>query len=155
MRKTVLLLASMALAMFLACGVALAALPSETPDETPMVNGTVRAIEQVGTNIWVGGKFTQVQQRNGAVVANVSNLAVLDSQGNEYKNIAPNELGGTGAEVWDMMKYGGTGPNKDDVLIAGKFSGPSSTKKNLVRVDGNTGNVEKWYNAPSLKSVLA
>jgi hypothetical protein len=148
MRKTVLLLASMALALFLACGVALAALPSETPDETPMVNGTVRVIEQVGTNIWVGGKFTQVQQRNGDVVASVSNVAVFDSLTGEYVDIAP-RLSGTGSEVWDMTIYG------DDVLIAGKFSGPSSTQKNLVRVDGTTKKVEQWYNAPSLKSVLA
>jgi hypothetical protein len=153
MRRIVLLLASMALAMLLACGVALA-LPSETPDQTPMVNGTVRAIEHVGTNIWLGGKFTQVKQRDGTVVANVSNnLAVFDSQTNQYKNIAagPNgpKLGGTGAEVWDMSLYG------DDVLIAGKFSGPTSTQKNLVLVDGATGQVIRWYNAPSLKSALA
>ena len=50
MRRIVLLLASLALGILLACGVALA-LPSEKPDQTPMVNGTVRAIEQVGTNI--------------------------------------------------------------------------------------------------------
>jgi hypothetical protein len=113
-----------------------------------MVNGTVRAIEQVGTNIWVGGKFTQVKQRNGTVVANVSNVAVFDSQTGQYVDIAP-KLGGTGSEVWDMTLYG------DDVLIAGKFSGPTSTQKNLVRVDGTTRKVEQWYNAPSLKSVLA
>jgi hypothetical protein len=149
MRKSVLLLASMAMAMFLACGVALAALPSETPDETLMLNGTVRAIEQVGTNIWVGGKFTQVQQRNGDVVASVSNVAVFNSTTGEYVDIAP-RLSGTGSEVWDMTIYG------DDVLIAGKFSsGSSSTQKNLVRVDGTINRVEKWYNAPSLKSVLA
>jgi hypothetical protein len=54
-----------------------------------MVDGTVRAIEQVGNNIWVGGKFTQVKQRNGTVVANVSNnLAVFDSETNQYKDIA-------------------------------------------------------------------
>ncbi len=93
MRRIVLLLASMALAMLLACGVA-QALPSETPDQTPMVNGTVRAIEQVGTNIWLGGNFSQVKQRDGTVVANVSNLAVFDSQTNKYKGIAP-KLGGT------------------------------------------------------------
>src|SRR5918997_3952535 len=87
MRRIVLLLASMALAMLLACGVALA-LPSETPDQTPMVNGTVRAIEQVGTNIWVGGKFTQVKQRDGTVVdPDVSNLAVFDSETNQYEDI--------------------------------------------------------------------
>jgi hypothetical protein len=51
--------------------------------------------------------------------------------------------------VWDMSIYG------DDVLIAGNFSGPTSTQKNLVRVDGTTRKVEQWYNAPSLKSVLA
>jgi hypothetical protein len=64
-----------------------------------MVNGTVRAIEQVGTNIWLGGKFTQVKQRNGTVVANVSNLAVFDSKTKQYKNIAP-KLGGTDSEGW-------------------------------------------------------
>jgi hypothetical protein len=120
----------------------------ETLDQTPMVNGTVRAIEQVGTNIWVGGKFTQVMQRDGTVVASVSNVAVFDSQTGEYVDIAP-KLGGTGSEVWDMILYG------DDVLIAGNFSGPTSTQKNLVRVDGTTRKVEQWYNAPSLKSVLA
>ncbi len=147
MRRIVLLLASMALAMLLACGVALA-LPSETPDQTPMVNGSVRAIEQVGTNIWVGGKFTQVKQCNSTVVPNVSNLAIFDSETNNCKAIAP-KLGGTDSEVWDMTLYG------DNVLIAGKFSGPSSTQKNLVLVDGTTGNVIQWYNAPTLKSVLA
>src|SRR5215213_10197065 len=128
MRRIVLMLASMALAMLLACGVALA-LPSETPDQTPMVNGTVRAIEQVGTNVWLGGKFTQVKQRDGTVVASVSNLAVFDSQTNQYVKIAP-KLSGTGSEVWDMTLYG------QDVLIAGKFSGPTSTKKNMVLVYG-------------------
>src|SRR5919112_6241165 len=147
MRRIVLMLASMALAMLLACGVALA-LPSETPDQTPMVNGTVRAIEQVGTNIWLGGKFTQVKSRDGTVIANVSNLAVFDSQTNQYKNLAP-KLGGTDSEVWDMSIYG------QNVLIAGKFSGPTSTQKNLLLVDGNTGKVIQWYNSPSLRSALA
>ena len=146
MRRSLLLVSTMALALIIASGVALA-LPSETPDQTPMVNGTVRTIEQVGTNIWVGGKFTQVKQRNGTVVANVSNVAVFDSQTGEYVDIAP-KVGGSGSEVWDMAIYG------DDVLIAGNFSGPSSTQKNLVRVDGTTRKVEQWYNSPSLKSVL-
>src|SRR5918995_1739754 len=109
MQRTVLLLSSMALAMLLASGVALA-LPSERPDDTPMVDGRVRAIEQVGTNIW---------------------------------------LGGTDSEVSDMTIYRG------DVLIAGEFPGPSSKENNLVRVDGETGRVIKWFYSPALKSVLA
>ncbi len=104
MRRIVLLLASMAAALLLASGVALA-LPSETPDQTLMVSGTVRAIEQVGTNVWLGGKFTQVKGRKGTVVANVSNLAVFDSQSDQYVKIAP-KLSGTGSEVWDMSNYG-------------------------------------------------
>ena len=48
-----------------------------------------------------------------------------------------------------MTVYGG------DVLIAGKFAGPTSTKKNLVLVDDDTGAVIRWYNSPALKSVLA
>ncbi len=129
------------------------ALPSERPDDTPMVDGRVRAIEQVGTSIWVGGRFSQVKQRNGTVLANVANVAVFDSATEQYRPIAP-RLGGTGAEVWDMMVYG-TGPGAD-VLIAGKFAGPSSTQKNLVLVDGATGAVIRWYKgAPALKTVLA
>jgi hypothetical protein len=128
-------------------GVALA-LPSETPDDTPMVDGRVRAIEQVGTNVWVGGKFAKVKERDGTVIANVLNVAVFDSVTDRYVNIAP-KLGSTTSEVWDMALYGG------DILIAGKFAGPSSTQKNLVLVDGTTGEVIRWYKAPALKSVLA
>src|ERR687889_513392 len=150
MSRTVLLLLWTAVVLLLASGAVLA-LPSERPDKTPMVNGTVPAIEQVGTNIWLGGKFTQVKKRDGTVVANVSNLAVYDSKTNRFKNIAP-RLRGTTSEVWDMTLYG------QNVLIAGNFPGPGSTQKNLVLVKGsgtNAGRVLRWYNAPSLKSALA
>src|ERR687893_2237157 len=147
MRRTILLLASMALATLLGSGAALA-LPSEMPDDTPMIDGRVRAIEQVGSNIWLGGQFSEVEQRDGTVVANVSNVAVFDSKTNEYLPIAP-KLGATDSEVRDMAIYRG------DVLIAGEFPGPSSKENNLVRVDGETGRVIKWFYSPALKSVLA
>jgi hypothetical protein len=137
-------------AIMLALPAAALALPSETPDETPMVDGRVRAIEQIGTNVWLGGRISQVERHDGKVLGKVGNLAVLDSQTNTYKPIAPN-LGGTGAEVWDIEAYGRTG----DLLIAGTFAGPSSTQENLVLVDGATGEVIRWYDAPSLKTVLA
>src|ERR671911_549513 len=126
------------------------ALPSEVPDDTPMVDGRVRAIEQVGTNVWLGGKFTQVKKRDGTVLGSVSNLVVFNLETNRFKNIAP-ELGGTDSEVWDMTLYG------NDVLIAGNFPGPTTSKeRNLVLVDGDTGNVIRWYDdSPTLKSVLA
>ena len=149
MRRIVLLLFSTAVALLFASGAVLA-LPSETPDNTPMVEGRVRAIEQVGTNVWLGGRISQVKRHDGTVLGNVGNLAVIDSQTNRYKPIAPN-LGGTGAEVWDIEAYGRTG----DLLIAGKFAGPSSTQENLILVDGATGELIRWYDAPALKTVLA
>src|SRR5215204_3137394 len=149
MRRTLLLLFSTAVGVLLASGAVLA-LPSQKPDNTPMVDGRVRAIKQVGTNVWLGGRISQVKRRDGTVLGNVGNLAVLDSQTNRYKPIAP-KLGGTGAEVRDIEAYGGTG----DLLIAGTFAGPTSTKKNLVLVDGSTGKVIRWYDSPSLKTVLA
>src|SRR5215216_5261048 len=150
MKRTVVLLLSTAVALLFAGGTVLA-LPSEKADDTPMVNGTVRTIEQVGTNVWLGGKFTQVKRHKGNGVANVSNVAVFNSKTKQYRNIAP-KLGGTDSEVWDMTLYG------QNVLMAGNFSGPSSTQKNLVLVRGagpDAGQVIRWYNAPSLKSALA
>jgi len=148
MRRTLLLLFSGMVALLLASG-AVVALPSEKPDDTPMIDGRVRAIEQVGTNIWVGGRFSRVEQRNGTLLGNVANVAVLDSKTEQYRMGVGPTLGGAGDEVFDMRIYG------DDVLIAGNFAGPSSTQKNLVLVDGDTGEVIRWYNAPKLKSVLA
>ena len=141
------MLAAMLMAALAVSGVALA-LPSETPDDTPMVNGTVRAVDQVGGNVWVGGNFTEVNQRNGTDLANVQNVAVFDSVTGRYKDIAPG-LGGTSSRVFDIDVYG------NNVVISGKFSGPTSAQKNLVVVDGVTGAVVKWYSAPNLTAVLA
>src|SRR5918995_3372917 len=149
MRRTVLLMASVALAVLLASGVALA-LPSESPDQTLMLNGPVRAIEQVGNNVWVGGNFTQVQQRDGTVVANVKNVAVFDSETGQYLDIAPLlGAGSTTTNVRDIDVYGTA------VVIGGDFPGPSSTQQNLVVVDGTTGGTVSWYNSGKLQSVLA
>jgi hypothetical protein len=147
MRSTVLILAPMAVAVLLASVVALA-LPSETPDNTPMLNGPVRTFAQVGDNIWVGGSFTQVEQRNGTVIDDVSNVAVFDSETNEYVDMAP-MLGVQGSEVWDMTVY------DNDVVIAGDFVDPSAEGENLVVVDGGTGAVIRWYDSKVLRSALA
>src|SRR5215216_7254814 len=146
MRRTVLLLLSTAVALVFASGAVLA-LPSQRPDNTPMVDGRVRAIEQVGTNIWLGGRFSRVEQRNGTLLGRVANVAVFDSKTNKFKNIGP-KLGGTDSEVFDITTYRG------NVLIAGKFPGPTTNESNLVLVDGTTGKVIRWYDSPSLKSVL-
>ena len=146
--KTLLTSMTIALAAILLFPGLAMALPAETPDSTPMVNGTVRAIAQVGNNVWVGGNFSQVQRRDGTVIDNVRNLAVFDSVTGEYKDVAP-ILGSAGSPVRDIEVY------EDDVVVGGSFGGPSSTQKNLVVLDGATGEVLQWYNAPALQSVLA
>src|SRR5688572_27512297 len=144
MRKSILSLVSMTLAVLLASGVALA-LPSESPDQTLMVNGPVRAIEQVGNNVWVGGKFTQVQRRDGTKVADVSNVAVFDSTTGDLvrdinnRPIAPMlGAGSTTTNVRDIDVYG------TNVVIGGDFPGPTSTQRNLVVLDGTTGGTVRW-----------
>jgi hypothetical protein len=132
-------------AMLVVPGFALA-LPSETPDSTPMVNGPVRTLELVGTNVWVGGNFSQVQQRDGTVLDDVGDLAVFDADTGKYKKGVAPALSGN---VRDIAVYG------TDVVVAGTFPGPTSTQKNLVVLDGATGRVVSWYNAPALQSVLA
>ena len=146
MKRVALLLVATMLGLFVIAGVAVA-LPSETPDNTPGVNGPIRAIDQVGTNVWVGGNFTQVRERNGSVVANVDKLAVFDAVTGQFRNIAP-RLGGSGP-VFDIDVYG------NNVVVAGKFTGPTSSQKNLVVLDGTTGAVVRWYNTSGLTAVLA
>jgi hypothetical protein len=151
MRQAILLAASMTLGVLLASGVALA-LPSETPDNTLMVNGTVRAIEQVGDHLWVGGNFTQVKRRDGTVVANVSNVAVFDLATGRYVDIAPRlGAGSTTTNVRDIDVYGKTG----DVVIGGDFPGPTTRQRNLVVADGRTGRVLRWFDSGRLGAVLA
>ena len=121
MRRSLLLVSTMALALIVASGVALA-LPSETPDQTPMVDGTVRAIEHVGTNIWVGGKLAKIIVATAPFWPTSRTWPSSALQTNQYKNIAP-KLGGTDSEVWDMSISG------QNVLIAGKLSGPTTPRR--------------------------
>lgn len=122
-------------------------LPSVTED-TPMVDGRVRALARAADTIWVGGNFSQVERHDGSVVDDVANVAVFDASTGRYLDIAP-ALGDEGSEVWDMDVYG------DDVVIAGKFPGPGTEENNLVVVDGATGAIIRWYDAPVVRSALA
>jgi hypothetical protein len=117
-----------------------------------MLNGPVRTIEQVGNNVWVGGNFTQVKKRDGTVVADVANVAVFDSVTGAYVDIAPKlGAGSTTTNVRDIDVYG------TSVVIAGDFPGPTSSQRNLVALDGATGEDLRWFgNSPQkMQSVLA
>jgi hypothetical protein len=153
-RKTFAVAMAVLIGIMLALPASALALRFQTPDDTPMVVGRGGTIEQVGTNVWLGGRISQVKRRDGTVLGNAGNLAVLQqdpvSGTEKYISIAPNP-GGTGAEVRDVKQYGKTG----NLLIAGKFAEPTSTEKNLVLFNGDTGKVIRWYNSRPLKTVPA
>jgi hypothetical protein len=150
LRKIVFVLASVTFGVLLASGVALAALPSETPDHTAMVDGPVRTFARVGDNLWLGGNFNQVKNANGQVIDEVSNVAVFDVETGTYKpGIAPSlGAGASGSKVTEIKVYG------DNVVIGGNFAGPAN-KRNLVVADGASGEDLRWFNAQVLEAVLA
>jgi len=156
MARRTLLVALMASLLTASLGApASAVLPSEQPADTFQVNmPRVRTIALVGDNVWLGGRFTQVQSGDGRNVSDVTNLAVLSRTTGALSLLAtPLELGGaTNAEVWKLATDGET------VFAAGKFSFTSGGKtyKNLVAFDGTTGALVSSFrpvNAPVAQAV--
>ena len=56
---------------------------------SPTTPRRTRQGHRTGRHQHLGGRFTKVKTRDGTVLANVSNLAVFDSQTEQYKPIAP------------------------------------------------------------------
>jgi hypothetical protein len=111
-----------------------------------------------GTNIWVGGRFSRVEQRNGTVLGSVANVAVFDSKTEECrKGVAPSP-GGKGDDVFDMALYG------DDVLIADNFPGPfvlrthhapSTLSQSVLRIASHTRSFQGSAIVPTILSFLS
>jgi hypothetical protein len=132
-----------------AVGVAATALPSITPDQTLGTNGKVREIVQVGSVVWVGGRFTALVDRQGKVVqSGLNNLAALDANtGGVASGVNVPDLTGSNAIVWDLSTDG------VDVYAAGKFA-VSNGSKNLVEFKGSNGSLGDKFVAPNLKTVV-
>lgn len=128
---------------------AAAALPDTTPDDTWMVNARVRALEQAGGLVWLGGTFTSLLNTKGDPISAVTGLAALTPAG-VPASVAPPAF--TDFQVWDMH----LGP--DGVLyVAGRFKylHGGKTYRNLVGLDPTTGSVVHTYRTALLKSVHA
>jgi len=124
------------------------AMPNATPTNTYGVDGTVRTVLEVGPNVWVGGRFTQVVANTRDAEAEDAdeemNLAAFTLQG------APLDigldLGGTGSIIYDLALA------SDGVTIyaAGRFSAEGAV--NLVAFNGITGAKVQAYSTPPLSS---
>jgi hypothetical protein len=139
------LFALLACAMLTASGVALA-LPATSPDGTLGTNGTVRALLQVGSVMWVGGQFTATSDGQ----AGLSNIVGLDvATGHRAASVVNvPKLTGSGSIVYDLSTDG------TNVYAAGTFTAANGAS-NLVAFNAVTGTLtQKFAFVPSLKSVL-
>ncbi len=130
-----------------------AQLPGEAPANTFEIDGTrVRSVVVVGKNVWIAGSFTHVLNGNGAVVADVENLAVLDrTTGQIPAGVKPIKLKGSGAQVWKLTAVGTT------VYAAGKFTRKAGGKKfsNLLAFNGKTGKLIKTFHPTGVQVATA
>jgi Divergent InlB B-repeat domain len=142
------------------------ALPVSNPDNTGMVDlvgaGTgadavaVRTLAQSGSNLWVGGKFTEIDDANGNKVRDVDNLAVFNSvSGSLQVGVHIPSVTKTGgvAEIYDSS----VGPD-GDLYLAGDFDHvDGQARVGVAAIDAITGELVAAFhpNAGNAKSVLA
>ena len=143
MRRTVLLLAVMALAMLLASGAALAATSvSGTPDGgTVQTDGRVSAVLVSGGRVYLGGSFTRVNgvERN--------RLAAVDAETGELTNWNPNANGSVRSLA---LSADGT-----RVYAGGTFTGVGGTYRGrLAAVDAATGALDAAFKPGTANSTV-
>jgi len=154
--KRVSVAAVFAVVVMVATATPALALPSAVADNgVYMVNGPrVDDIVQVGSNTWIGGAFSSVQNGSGSTVASASGLTVFNGAGvlvSSINSALPN-FGGSNRDIYDLS----LGPN-GVLYAAGTFSYNigGNSYRNLVGIDPSNGAVVAKYTAPTLKSVLA
>lgn len=143
------------LMVLIAWTVPASALPSQTPDAVWMVNASVRALELVNGVIWIGGKFTKLQESDshGATYITVAGLAALDATtGAPVPGLHLPILGSlSGVPYVYDLSYG------DGVLyVGGKFdSVDGQTRVDLAAIDPTTGQVLPFHGPDALRRVDA
>ncbi|MEX1263977.1 MAG: hypothetical protein WEE66_08600 [Actinomycetota bacterium] len=148
MKLSTAVLSAVVLTATLLTGGVARAMPSTTPTNAYGVDGKVRAVLQVGSNVWVGGRFTQVVSNTRAAPAEDAdeeiNLAVFTLKGVPLDFEL--DLGGTSSIVYDLA----LAPDGITVYAAGRFSAEGAA--NLVAFNGITGARVQAYSTPPLFS---
>ena len=166
MRWTPRALLPLAVGLFivLAAGIA-QAFPASTPDNTAMVDFpgagagsnavAVRTIAQSGSNIWVGGRFTEIDDGNGNFVQAAANLAAFDATSGL---VAPGvHIPSITSSVGDPEVYDSSMGPDGNLYFAGNFdSVDGQTRHNVAAINATTGVLASFApNAASANSVLA
>lgn len=135
-------------------GAAHAATPSESPDDTSMTDGAVRAVVIARGHVWIGGNFSNVLRANGSNATPAGNIAALSLSTGQLSTTAdpPALIGGTGAQVRDMS----LGP--DGILyVTGRFlyRFAGVDRRHTVGLDPATGRIVRGFTTLVGRTVLA
>jgi trimeric autotransporter adhesin len=135
MGRTVLLLASMSLAVLLACGVALAATVGTQPiGPTMKTNGIVWTSLRVGDRVYLGGAFTSVNGKPR------SGLAAITANTGRLTSWAPKANGSVLALT--------ASPSGDTIYAGGEFTSVNGiARDHVVAIGASNGGVRKEWNA--------
>ncbi len=137
MRRTVLLLVSMSLAVLLACGVAFAAaVSSSQPNDARPVhtNDTVWTVLRVGGKVYLGGDFTSVNGKPR------SGLAAINANTGRLTAWAPK----ANSSVLALA----ASPSGDSIYAGGEFTSVDGIARgHVVAIGASTGRVRKEWNA--------
>jgi len=141
------------------------AFPASTPDNTGMVDFpgagggsnavAVRTIAQSGSDIWVGGRFTEIDDGNGNKVADAGDLAAFNSvtgliASGVHIPLITSSVGDP--EVYDSS----VGPD-GNLYFAGNFDGvDGQIRHNVAAINATTGALVTGFapSAASANSVL-
>ena len=141
------------------------AFPASTPDNTGMVDFpsagpgsnavAVRTIAQSGSNVWVGGRFTEIDDVNGNFVQAAANIAAFDSVSGL---VAPGvHIPTVTSSVGDPEIYDSSVGPDGNLYFAGNFdSVDGQTRHNVAAINATTGALTPFTpSAASANSVLA
>lgn len=135
MGRTVLLLASMSLAVLLACGAAFAAAVSSQPNaRTVHTNDIVWTSLRVGDRVYLGGDFTSVNGKPR------SGLAAIEANTGRLTAWAPK----ANSRVLALA----ASPSGDSIYVGGEFTSVNGiARDHVVAIDASTGRVREEWNA--------
>lgn len=130
------------------------AVPSETPDDTWMVDGAVRAVRIAGGNVWIGGDFSRLLDAGGTDRRPAPRIAALDlATGVPSTMASPPALdSGTKAQVRDIA-FGPDGVLYVTGTFLYRFDGRD--RRNTVGIDPTTGAVVRGFSTLAGRAVTA
>jgi Ca2+-binding RTX toxin-like protein len=151
MRKIALLFASVATALLLASGVALAALSDLSDPGTPGANGRISDILVSGDTIYLAGSFTQITDKDGNTFTR-NNLAAIDRNTGAVTSWNPNAQNTAGNSSVRTMVLSSDGSR---MFVGGTFTSMGDlTRNRLAAIDPLTGNVDKNWRGTWVNSVV-